>query len=207
MAYICLKPQQEARRATPTNATSWRSRSDAAGEKAQLHDERSGGSKDGAKIDTADSEVKQAKEELKTVRAGFRPRCWNQVYRWAGVNYGKSPRQVTPEQANTVLFGFALAAAAAYVLAQIMLSISYYGQKRKGLIESTKLSWSHVVRALRAWLIRKRRGTFITKLVDKEVFVPTSERTRVVYVPVNPGGPVPPAEEFVSKPASKVTHG
>ena len=32
------------------------------------------------------------------------------------------------------------------------------------------------------------------------VGIPTSERTRVVYVPVNPGGPVPPAEEFVIKP-------
>jgi hypothetical protein len=49
-------------------------------------------------------------------------------------------------------------------------------------------------------------------LLDRRDAVPgqallTSERTRIVYVPVTPGGPVPAAEEFVSKPGSKVSHG
>ena len=61
------------------------------------------------------------------------------------------------------------------------------------------------VRGARAYFARKRRGVYREKKVVE--YVPTSERTRIVYVPVTPGGPVPPAEEFVSKAGSKVSHG
>ena len=100
---------------------------------------------------------------------------------------------------------FAAAVAVSYVLSQVFLSISFYGRHRKGLVEHSKLSWSLAVRALRGYWLRKRRGVYRDR--TKEVFVPTSERTRIVYLPVTPGGPVPPAEEFVSKPGSKVSYG
>ena len=128
----------------------------------------------------------------------------NQVYRWAGVLHGKSARNVTADEANRILMIFAGMVAAGYVVAQVMLAIAYYGRDRKGLVESAKINWSLAVRGARAFFARKRRGVYREKKVVE--YVPTSERTRVVYVPVNPGGPVPPAEEFISKPALKVAN-
>jgi hypothetical protein len=207
--YVCLKPQQEAERARYEGQKKDLQAQIAAAqaEKKPLNDQLTAlGAKDGGKVDVANDDVKKAGEELKTVKTGFEGAVLNnQVYRWAGVVHGKSPRAVTAEEANRVLTIFSASVAAGYVVAQVMLSVAFYGRHRKGLVESTKVNWSLAVRALRGYWLRKRRGVYRDR--TKEVFVPTSERTRIVYVPVTPGGPVPPAEEFVSKPGSKVSHG
>jgi hypothetical protein len=164
------------------------------------------GTNDGAKVDVANTDVKAAEEAKKAAQQIFDVAVLNnQVYRWAGVLHGKSPRQVSADEANRVLMIFAATVAAGYVVAQVMLSVAFYGRHRKGLVESSKVNWSLAVRALRGYWLRKRRGVYRDR--TKEVFVPTSERTRIVYVPITPGGPVPAAEEFVSKPGSKVSHG
>jgi hypothetical protein len=209
VAYVCLGPQQEKERARyegqkkdlQAQIAGWQA------DKTPLNAElKALGANDGLKVDAANGNVEKASTELKTKKAGFEAAVLNnQVYRWAGTVFGKSPRNVSPEEANKVLFIFAGAVAASYVVAQVMLSIAFYGRHRKGVVESTKVSWGQMTRSLRGYWLRKRRGVYRDR--TKEVFVPTSERTRVVYVPVNPGGPVPPAEEFVSKPGSKVSHG
>ena len=163
------------------------------------------GINDGKKVDVSNDEVKKAQEALKEVAREFDVAVLNnQVYRWAGVLHFKSARDVTADEANRILMIFAGMVAAGYVVAQVMLAIAYYGRDRKGVVESARINWSLALRGARAYLARKRRGVYREKKVVE--YVPTSERTRVVYVPVNPGGPVPPAEEFISKPAAKVAN-
>jgi len=158
-----------------------------------------------AKVDSSNADVKAAEEAKKAVQQDFDVAVLNnQVYRWAGVLHFKSARNVTADEANRILMIFAGMVATGYVVAQVMLSIAYYGKDRKGVVESAKINWSLAVRGARAYFARKRRGVYREKKVVE--YVPTSERTRVVYVPVNPGGPVPPAEEFVSKPSVKVAN-
>ena len=169
-------------------------------EKADHNTETTGlGAGDNKTVDAANEAVRKAEEVKKEVQREFDVAVLNnQVYRWAGVLHLKSARDVTADQANRILMIFAGMVAAGYVVAQVMLAISYYGRDRKGLVESAKGNWSSVLRSARAYFNRKRRGVYREKKVVE--YVPTSERTRVVYVPVNPGGPVPPAEEFVTKP-------
>ncbi len=207
--YVCLKPQQEAERARfeaqqaelRKQITSWQE------EKKPLNEQLAKlGVREDVKVDGANEKIERAQAGAKTVRAGFEAAVLdNQVYRWAGALHGKSPRQVTAEQANLVLDLFAATVAIGYVVAQIMLSISFYGRNKEGLVESSKANWSLIARAIRGYWARKRRGVYRDRKVVE--FVPTSERTRVVYVPVTPGGPVPPAEEFVTKPLKAVANG
>jgi hypothetical protein len=173
---------------------------------------------DDSKVGPANKAVADAEKQAAEKRETFEALVLgNQVYRWTAALYGKSPRKVTAEEANKVLDIFAAAVALAYVLTQVFLSIAYFGRNRPGLVETNRAflrervirAWEYVLRARRAFWLRKRRGVYrhvikevpVTEYRDrevvKEVFVPTSERTKVVYVPVPPGGPVPPAEEFV----------
>jgi hypothetical protein len=206
--YVCLKPQQEAERARfEKQQAELRKQLEAlAAEKKPLNDQLTAlGTKEDVKVDGSNEEVRKAKAEAKARRMDFDVAVLdNQVYRWAGALHGESPRQVSAEQANRVLDLFAATVAIGYVVAQIMLSISFYGRSKKGLVESSKANWSLIGRSIRGYWARKRRGVYRDRKVVE--FVPTSERTRVVYVPVNPGGPVPPAEEFVTKPLKAVAN-
>ena len=207
--YVCLGPKQDAelRRHTGAQADFTRELEKLRADKAPINEKLAGlDSKDDVKVGAANTAVEASETKLAEIRGYFEEAVLgNQVYRWGAALFGKSPRNVTAEEANKVLDVFAAAVAISYVLTQVFLSISFYGRHHKGLVENSKVSWSLAVRALRGYWLRKRRGVYRDRA--KEVFVPTSERTRVVYVPVTPGGPVPPAEEFVSKPGSKVSHG
>ena len=207
--YVCLGPKQDAelKRHTAAQADFTRELEKLRADKAPINDKLAGlDTKDDVKVGAANTAVETAETKLAEIRGHFEEAVLgNQVYRWGAALFGKSPRNVTAEEANRVLDVFAAAVAVSYVLSQVFLSISFYGRHRKGLVEDSKLSWSLAVRALRGYWLRKRRGVYRDR--TKEVFVPTSERTRIVYLPVTPGGPVPPAEEFVSKPGSKVSHG
>jgi len=66
---------------------------------------------------------------------------------------------------------------------------------------------------MRAYYARKRRGVYRDRVQvqekevivyqdrvqEKQVLVPSGERVRIIYVPVPPGGPVPPPEEIVTR--------
>jgi hypothetical protein len=200
--YVCMGPKMADELAREKGA-----QADFVTELDKLREEKAGhntettglGAGDSKQVDAATEAVTKAEDELKLVSREFDIAVLNnQVYRWAGVLHFKSARDVTADQANRILMIFAGMVAAGYVVAQVMLAISYYGRDRKGLVESSKGNWSSVLRSARAYFNRKRRGVYREKKLVE--YVPTSERTRVVYVPVNPGGPVPPPEEFVTKP-------
>lgn len=223
VAYACVGPRLEAaeqhRREAQANTARELDRLQAA--KADLNAKFAAlDASDQSKVDPANRAVKDAEAKLTAARQDFDTAVLtSQVYRWAGAWYGKSPREVTAEEANRVLDTFAAVVALAYVLTQILLSISYYGRKRRGVVETNREflrervnhAWERVIGARRAYWVRKRRGVYRDRIrevpvteyrdreVTKEVFVPTAERTKVIYVPVPPGGPVPPAEEFVRK--------
>jgi hypothetical protein len=133
----------------------------------------------------------------------------NQVYRWTGALLGVSPRLVTAEQANRMLDIFAAAVALSYVVAQALLAISYYGRHKPGFLQVTtpfwSASWRRILRSMRAYYARKRRGVYRDRVQEKQVIVPSGERVRIIYVPVPPGGPVPPPEEIVTR-NPKVAH-
>jgi hypothetical protein len=208
VTYVCMGPKMtdELKRHQGAQADFAKELEQLRAEKTSRNTEIAGlGANDGKKVDVSNDEVKKAQEELKVVAREFDVAVLNnQVYRWAGVLHFKSARDVTADEANRILMTFAGMVAAGYVVAQVMLAIAYYGRDRKGVVESAKINWSLAVRGVRAYFARKRRGVYREKKV--EVFVPTSERTRVVYVPVNPGGPVPPAEEFITKPSAMVAN-
>ena len=83
---------------------------------------------DSTKVDISDKEVKDAQDDLDKKKIELLNEVLtSQVYRWAGVFLGKSPRDVSAEEANRVLLIFAGAVAASFILAQIILSVSYYG--------------------------------------------------------------------------------
>jgi hypothetical protein len=157
-----------------------------------------------AKVDATNEKVAAARKEVSKLETEFTVEVMtSQVYRWAGVIYNKEAGDVTANEANRILDAFAAAIALGYIVAQVMLAISFYGRHRQGFVEATGGNKT-VIRAIRAYFARKRRPVYRTQ--TKEVYVPVSERTRIVYVPVNPGGPVPPAEEFVTAPATKVAN-
>jgi hypothetical protein len=157
---------------------------------------------DESKVGPANQAVKDAQDELVQKQKTFNVAVLtNQVYRWTGALHGKAPREVTAEEANQVLDIFAATVALAYILAQVFLSISYYGRERPGLVETHKISWKAILIAVRRYWVRKRRGVYRDRTVTKEVFLPAAERTRIVYIPVPPGTPVPETEEFVQKPS------
>lgn len=207
--YVCMGPKmsEEMARHKDAQVAFARDVEVARADKAKLNmDTGALGANDGKNVDAANASIKVANEHLKEVAREFDVAVLNnQVYRWAGVLHMKSSRDVTAEEANRVLMIFAGMVAAGYVVAQVMLSVAYYGRDQQGLVERTQVNWSLAVRGARAYFARKRRGVYREKKVVE--YVPTSERTRIVYVPVTPGGPVPPAEEFVSKAGSKVSHG
>jgi hypothetical protein len=204
--YVCMGPKMEAELAREKGA-----QADFNAAVAKLQAEKlthntetsSIGAGDNKPVEAANEAVLKAEATRKEVQRDFDVAVLNnQVYRWAGVLHLKSARDVTADQANRILMIFAGMVAAGYVVAQVMLAISYYGRDRKGVVETMKGNWMQVGRSLRAWIARKRRK--VVKIVKEVEYVPTGERTRVVYVPINPGGPVPPAEEFVTKPATPV---
>jgi hypothetical protein len=207
--YVCLGPKQDAelKRHNEAQADFTRELAKLRADKTPINEKLAAlDTKDDAKVSAANATVEAAEAKLSEVRGRFEEAVLgNQVYRWGAALFGKSPRNVSAEEANRVLDVFAAAVAISYVLTQVFLSIAFYGRHNAGLVQRTKISWSLTVRALRGYLLRKRRGVYRDRI--KEVFIPTSERTRIVYVPVTPGGPVPPAEEFVSKAGSKVSHG
>ena len=211
--YVCMGPKMSEEMARHTNAQKEFAAQIASlqANKAKLNDTAvATNPNDGKNVDAANVKIDTANEHLKEVAREFDVAVLNnQVYRWAGVLFGKSARDVTANEANTVLMIFAGMVAAGYVCAQVILSIAYYGRDQQSFLSRTKVNWSKAIDGARAYYARKRRGVYREKKV--EVFVPTGERLRVVYVPVNPGGPVPPAEEFLTKPGqlpTKVTtHG
>ena len=93
-----------------------------------------------------------------------------------------------------MLMIFAGMVALGYVCAQVILSISFYGQGQQSFLSKTKLNWAKAINGARAYYARKRRGVYREKKV--EVFVPTGERLRVVYVPVNPADRCPRRKNF-----------
>ena len=207
VSYVCMGPKMSEEMARHQGAQKdfAKDLEQRRAEKAQLNSATAEKKEDKTNTTAANAEVKAAEAAKKKAQEDFDVKVLNnQVYRWAGVLHGKSAGKVTADEANRVLMIFAGMVAAGYVVAQVMLAIAYYGKDRKGLAESTKINWSLAVRGARAFFARKRRGVYREKKVVE--YVPTSERTRVVYVPVNPGGPVPPAEEFISKPALKVAN-
>jgi hypothetical protein len=205
--YVCMGPKMFDELAREKGA-----QADFATELDKLRAEKAGhntatadlGTGDDKQVEAANEAVMKAEANRKDAQREFDRAAFNsQVYRWASVLHLKSARDVTADQANRILMIFAGMVAAGYVVAQVMMAISYYGRDRKGVVESTKINWPLAVRCARAYYARKRRGVYRIK---KEIeYVPTGERTRVVYVPVNPGGPVPPAEEFVNKSATPAT--
>jgi hypothetical protein len=98
---------------------------------------------------------------------------------------------------------FAAAVALSYVVAQALLAISYYGRHKPSFLQVTRPfwreSWWRILRSVRAYYARKRRGVYRDRVQEKQVFVPSGERVRIIYVPVPPGGPVPPPEEIVTR--------
>jgi hypothetical protein len=223
VSYVCIGPQLTA--AADDHKVK---QADFAHELEKLHAEKAANAEqlaglianDDSKVGPANQAVEEAEKRAGKERQTFKEAVLgSQVYRWAGVLYGVSPDKVTAEEATRVLDIFAAAVALAYVLTQIVLSISFYGRHRPGVIETNREllrervnhAWELVISARRAYWARKRRGVYRDRIkevpvteyrdreVTKEVFVPTAERTKVIYVPVPPGGPVPPAEEFVRK--------
>jgi hypothetical protein len=203
--YLCKGPKLDAelKRHTEAQATFDRQLGELRLSKRAIEDKLAALSeKDDVKVGEANAAVKAAEIELAKVRGSFEEAVLDsQVYRWAGALHGMSPREVTAEQANRVLDVFAAAVAVSYVVAQALLAISFYGRHRKSFVQATagfwRASWQRILRSMRAYYARKRRAVYRDR--EKIVVVPINERTRIVYVPVPPGGPVPPPEEIVTK--------
>jgi hypothetical protein len=205
VAYVCLGPKQDAelKRHNEAQARFDRQLDELRAAKpaietklGALHD------RGDEKVVAANADLKAGDARLSDVRKDFEKAVLDsQVYRWAGALFGVSPRQVTAEQANRVLDVFAAAVAVSYVVAQALLAISFYGRHRKSFVQTTagfwRASWQRILRSMRAYYARKRRAVYRDR--EKIVVVPINERTRIVYVPVPPGGPVPPPEEIVTK--------
>jgi len=205
VAYVCLKPQQDAERARyearntdlqKQIATLQESKGPLNAQLAVLR------GKGDEKVVAANADLKAGNTRLSEVREGFEVAVLDsQVYRWAGALIGVSPRLVTAEQANRILDIFAAAVALSYVVAQALLAISYYGRHKPSFLQVTmpywSESWRRILRNVRAYYVRKRRAVY--RVQEKRVIVPINERTGIVYVPVPPGGPVPPPEEIVTK--------
>jgi len=167
---------------------------------------------------TANAELKAGYARRDEVRQRFETVVLdNQVYRWAGALFGVPPAQVTAEEANRILDIFAAAVALSYVVAQALLAISYYGRHKPAFLQVTtpfwNASWQRILRSVRAYYARKRRGVYRDRVQvqekevivyqdrvqEKQVFVPSGERVRIIYVPVPQGGPVPPPEWIVTR--------
>jgi hypothetical protein len=221
VAYVCLKPEQDAERARYEAARTDLQKQITMGQasKASLNERLAGlPDKGGEKVGVADTDLKAGNTRLNEVRKDFDAAVLDsQVYRWAGALMGVSPRLVTAEQANRVLDIFAAAVAVSYVVAQALLAISYYGRRKPSFLQVTTPfwteSWRRILRGVRAYYARKRRTVYRDRVQvqekevivyqdrvqEKQVIVPSGERVRIVYVPVPPGGHVPPPEEILTK--------
>jgi hypothetical protein len=221
VAYVCLGPQQTAERARyeaakgdlqKQIASLQASKGPLNQQLAVLRD------KGDEKVVAANAELKAGEAQRDEVRKDFEVAVLDsQVYRWAGALMGVSPRLVTAEQANRILDVFAAAVAFSYVVAQALLAISFYGRNKKSFLEVTRPfwreSWQRILRSVRAYYARKRRSVYRDRVQvqekevvvyqdrvqEKQVIVPVGERTRIVYVPVPPGGPVPAPEDIVTR--------
>jgi hypothetical protein len=226
VAYVCLKPEQDKESASyearntelqKQIASLQASKEPLNAHLAVLRD------KGDEKVVAANAALATGDARRDAVRKDFEVAVLDsQVYRWAGALMGVSPRLVTAEQANRILDVFAAAVAFSYVVAQALLAISFYGRNKKSFLEVTRPfwreSWQRILRSVRAYYARKRRGVYRDRIREKEVIVyqdrvqekqvlvPVGERTRIVYVPVPPGGPVPAPEEIVTR-NSQVAYG
>jgi hypothetical protein len=107
VAYVCLKPQQEAERARYEAANTVLQKQIATLQTSKLPiNEQLAVLRDKGdeKVVAANADLKAGNTQLSDVRKGFEAAVLDsQVYRWAGALMGVSPRQVTAEQANRVL--------------------------------------------------------------------------------------------------------
>jgi hypothetical protein len=172
-------------------------------------------------LDSADAAVKEKMAAADKAHDQFVALAMDsQIYRWASEWYGISQANVTAEQANRILGFFAAAVAVAYIMAQTILALSYYGAGRPGF--SVKL-WHAVgiplrdamVRGMRLYWARRRRVVYrnvevpVEKIVEKSVDkiveklvphpVPETERVEIVFVPVPDGGPLPEPKTVITR--------
>jgi hypothetical protein len=221
VAYVCLKPQQDAERARYERQTLDLQKQIAALREskgplnAQLAVLRGKGDE---KVVVANADLKAGNTRLSEVQKRFEVTVLDsQVYLWTAALMGVSASQVTAAQANRMLDIFAVAVALSYVVAQALLAISYYGRHKPSFLQVTRPfwreSWQRILRSARAYYARKRRGVYRDRVQvqekevivyqdrvqEKQVFVPSGERVRIIYVPVPPGGPVPSPEWIVTR--------
>jgi hypothetical protein len=185
---ICVQPQQDKERARHTKAIDpLEKRANELREKiSALTDSDRATARKLEDDVTAASKAVSAAEKVKADEISR-----NQIFRLAAMWYRVAPAKVTPEQFEFVRFWFTVFSAIAVALAGTVSALVYYAKQRiPGDSMWTQLL-TKMLRARRAYYVRKRKPVYRDVPVEVEKIVEV-EKEKIVDRPVYTEGPPPP---------------